>query len=227
MLYIGGDISLIEEVVILLGSIFRIGHDLLGHPAYGSLGVLEMLDHAGGVSGFWVGRGIDDELSLGPHLNVVGGLELAIAHAVIFHAHEGGVAVGLGKRSPLTKVALVLLIALHLLFFPRTAALQISHLALIVFGVLADVFLLDALVDAPGRFFYLLGIYLGGLFWGQRLFFVFQLVDGLQVGVDLFLELLLVALVGLGPDKAELVGVGLYLGAVQKIGVEVHKPHVG
>ena len=71
------------------------------------------------------------------------------------------------------------------------------------------------------------GVDLGGVGGGQRVLLVVHLVDGLEMGVRLAAERLLVPVGGLLPHERELVGVGLDLGAVEEVGVERDAPCLG
>lgn len=64
------------------------------------------------------------------------------------------------------------------------------------------------------------GVDFRGVPGGESLLLVVHLVDGLEVGVHLAAQRVLVPVGGLLPRERELVGVGLDLGAAEEVGVE-------
>lgn len=103
----------LEPCMVLLRSVSRICHDLLRQASWHPLRMPGVRDGACGVSRPLAARGVDDELALGARLHVACGLELPVAHMIVLHAHERGVAVGLRERSPAAEVFEAAPVALH------------------------------------------------------------------------------------------------------------------
>lgn len=180
-------------------------------------------------AGALVHGGVDDELVLGAGLHVVARLELAVSHGVVLHAHERGVRVGLREALAPGEGRLLTLVSLH----PgevvaldgaggpsQLPALAVSAPPGLALGPEPRVDLLRGVADG-------VGVDLGGVPGGERLLFVVHLVDGLEVGVHLAAQRVLVPVSGFLPHERELVGVGLDLGPVEEVGVERDVPGLG
>ena len=188
-----------------------------------------MRDGAGCVSGALVDGGADDELVLGAGLHVVGRLELAVSHGVVFHPHECGVRVGLGEALAAGEDGLLPLVLLHpgKIVAPDGAGGFSQLFGLAVFAPPGLAPGLEPRVDPACGIADGVGVDLGGVPGGERLLFVVHLVDGLEVGVHLAAQRVLVPVSGFLPHERELVGVGLDLGPVEEVGVERDVPGLG
>lgn len=92
---IGPESQFFEECKVLSAVIACIRYDFvhmmaitrvhLGNKGHQSMQVITLL----------TGHHANDEAAIGGELNVVGRLELSIAHVIVFHSHEGGIRVGL------------------------------------------------------------------------------------------------------------------------------------
>src|SRR5690606_18115851 len=102
-----------HQLIVLLATISGIGHKLFTLFSVMGLKAFQMFRQGRGVGSRLMDAIVGDELVFGADLGIVGWLELAILHVVLFHPHEHGIGIGLAIAIAISQYFQLLLIFLQ------------------------------------------------------------------------------------------------------------------